>query len=232
MTRRWSAHLAVAACLLPGLAGAEIENPIDELRRCASIAEAPQRFACYEALGERAMEEAVPVEQAAASAAPAAAATVPMMTGASADWGADPEMAAAAAETATTADVAETSTVPPAAASETASAAAPVTAAAATVAGAASDEAEQLPESLGGATYEEASGKQPKTYQGHLIECREASDAEWLFVFENGQVWKQTDNKIRRFRDCDATATITKDLFGYKMEIEGVKGKVRVARRR
>ena len=52
---------------------------------------------------------------------------------------------------------------------------------------------------------------------GHVSSCREDSGGQYRFYFDNGQIWKQKDNKRIPWRECDFDVTITKDFFGYKM---------------
>lgn len=93
-------------------------------------------------------------------------------------------------------------------------------------------EAAGLPDDLGGSKFEEAAAGEGPPSQGRVIRCEEGSDNRWFFYFEGGQVWKQNDDRRRRFKDCDFIATIAKDMFGYKMQIDGVDGKIRVNRKR
>jgi hypothetical protein len=91
----------------------------------------------------------------------------------------------------------------------------------------------QLNDELGGEEYEEKPDPEDINNQGLITGCKKGPDKKWYFYFENGQVWKQIDD--RRFslkEDCRMLATITKDIFGYKMEVEGLKGKTRISRRK
>jgi len=65
---------------------------------------------------------------------------------------------------------------------------------------------------------------------GHVRKCQEASDRRWFFILESGEVWKQSGGKTRRFSDCDFDVVIRKDIFGYKMTIDGDEDTVRVRR--
>jgi hypothetical protein len=69
-----------------------------------------------------------------------------------------------------------------------------------------------------------------KPIYGHVRSCQESSDNRWFFIFANGDVWKQSGGTVRRFSDCDFDVVIRKDLFGYKMTIEGDDKRVRVRR--
>ena len=69
--------------------------------------------------------------------------------------------------------------------------------------------------------------------QARVSRCeRDASRKKYVFYFEGGQVWKQVSDKRLFFRDCDFNVTVTKDVFGYKMQIDGEKSKIRISRLR
>ncbi len=72
--------------------------------------------------------------------------------------------------------------------------------------------------------------REPASFQGRVIECRQDASKKWYFYFDNGQVWKQRANARLTNRDCDFEVTITKDGFGYKMQIEGETKNIRVGR--
>lgn len=63
-----------------------------------------------------------------------------------------------------------------------------------------------------------------------LTRCTERSDGRYVFYFSNGQVWRQSKNDRVRFRDCNFDVTITKDFFGYKMQEDGEKRRIRIKR--
>jgi hypothetical protein len=71
-----------------------------------------------------------------------------------------------------------------------------------------------------------------KPIRGHVRSCQEASDKRWFFVLDSGEVWKQSGGRARRFKDCDFDVTIRRDIFGYKMEIDGDDKTVRVRRQK
>jgi hypothetical protein len=74
----------------------------------------------------------------------------------------------------------------------------------------------------------------PKAVQfgGLITSCQKGVYGDWYFFFENGQVWKEKDRRNLRFKECNFNATITKDLFGYTMKVDGIKGTIRVRRHR
>ena len=72
--------------------------------------------------------------------------------------------------------------------------------------------------------------REPESFRGRVIECKQDASKKWYFYFDNGQVWKQRANARLTNRGCDFTVTITKDSFGYEMQIEGETKKIRVGR--
>ena len=92
-------------------------------------------------------------------------------------------------------------------------------------------EPQRLPDKLGIEKREEKQAAQKKSHRGHVRSCGQRSDDKWYFVFDSGQVWKQSSDGNYRFNECDFDVTITKDFFGYKMKIDGGKS-IRVRRER
>jgi hypothetical protein len=72
--------------------------------------------------------------------------------------------------------------------------------------------------------------REPESFRGKVIECKQDASRKWYFYFDNGQVWKQRANARLTNRGCDFTVTITRDSFGYEMQIEGETKKLRVGR--
>ena len=66
--------------------------------------------------------------------------------------------------------------------------------------------------------------------RGRVTSCRREADRKYYFYFDNGQVWKQKDNDRLKLDDCDFDVTIEKDFFGYKMQIEGKRNRIRIGR--
>jgi hypothetical protein len=66
--------------------------------------------------------------------------------------------------------------------------------------------------------------------RGTLTDCRKGPTGKWYFYFDNGQVWEQRDSDRVHPRDCNFAVTISKDFFGYKMEMPDSDNKIRVAR--
>ena len=110
-----------------------------------------------------------------------------------------------------------------------------IPAAAATVpvaAGAQVTDTESLPDILGGKDFEEESDTAEQGSRGLITSCKKGPDKRWYFFFDNGQAWKQVENRRLSFDDCNFYATVTQDVFGYKMQIDGEKRKIRISRSR
>ncbi|MBT8090786.1 MAG: type VI secretion protein [Gammaproteobacteria bacterium] len=60
--------------------------------------------------------------------------------------------------------------------------------------------------------------------------CKKDARKKYMFFFENGQVWRQSSDKRVYFKDCNFDVTISKDFFGYKMQKDGDKGRIRISR--
>lgn len=148
---------------------ADSDSLKDEITTCAHIKISDARFACYEVLGKRVLDDApgIGAEQTVAVREPAAATTP-----------------------------------------------------------------DGLPDDLGGGEFAKSTAAESERSQGHIQSCEKGIDGRWYFQFENGQVWKQSNSDKRKFRNCDIDATISKDKFGYILEIDGDTRKSRVQRRR
>ena len=92
-------------------------------------------------------------------------------------------------------------------------------------------ESSPMPDDLGVEKKKEEKPAEKKSYRGHVRSCGKMSDDRWYFVFDSGQVWKQSGNGKYRFKECDFDVTLTKDFFSYKMQIDGCKT-LRVRRER
>lgn len=68
------------------------------------------------------------------------------------------------------------------------------------------------------------------SFRGTVTKCQKGATGKWYFYFDNGQVWQQKDNDRLNLSDCNFEAKISKDFFGYKMEIPGSSNKVRIGR--
>ena len=76
----------------------------------------------------------------------------------------------------------------------------------------------------------EGSAPDFRPVRARVTDCRKDVSGKYFFVFENGQVWKQRDSSRLHFRDCAFEVTISKDFFGYKMQIEGDDRETRIGR--
>ncbi len=63
-----------------------------------------------------------------------------------------------------------------------------------------------------------------------VTSCRRDDRRKYYFYLENGQVWRQHDDDRLRFKECNFNATIIRDGFGYKLQVEGQKRRTRVKR--
>lgn len=55
-------------------------------------------------------------------------------------------------------------------------------------------------------------------------------DGDTLFRLENGQVWEQIGSERVFFRAYRPEVTITREMFGYRMSVEGINARVQVKR--
>ena len=86
---------------------------------------------------------------------------------------------------------------------------------------------------MGGYQYAEKPSDHPDNdINTRVVQCQQDRDGAWYFKFDNGQVWKQVDGTSRRFKDCDFPVVVSKDGFGYKMQVEGEGAKIRISRRK
>ncbi len=69
-----------------------------------------------------------------------------------------------------------------------------------------------------------------KPVRGRITSCQKNSLGDYFFFFDNGQVWKQKSDTRLRYKECDFDVTISRDFFGYKMQIEGEGKKIRIGR--
>lgn len=66
--------------------------------------------------------------------------------------------------------------------------------------------------------------------RARVTRCEKDARKKYYFVFDNGQVWKQVSDRRLSYKQCDFEVTITKDFFGYKMQPDGEKRRVSIAR--
>lgn len=84
-----------------------------------------------------------------------------------------------------------------------------------------------LPDDFGGGKFE-----RPDVARARITSCEQGADKKWTFYFENDQVWRQSNTGRHQFEECYFMATITKDMFGYKMQIDDQNKKIRISRKR
>ncbi len=63
-----------------------------------------------------------------------------------------------------------------------------------------------------------------------VIMCKKDVRKKYLFHLEGGQIWRQVSDRRLYWKECDFNVTISKDIFGYKMQLEGEKTRFRVSR--
>ena len=80
-----------------------------------------------------------------------------------------------------------------------------------------------LTHDIGDGDLKRRKSEEPKTIRAQVTKCQLGATGKYYFYFDNGQVWRQTDDRRQEYVDCDFSVTIKKDMFGYKMqpEIEG-----------
>ena len=197
-----------------GLAASEKEA-LEELKNCARIEDSAVRVACYEELGKRVLgDKSIKTTEVAvvepADAGPDVVQTEVIEAEVVEPKVVEPEVEEPAVNAPQAAAAAETKVV------ETAPS---------------QPEAQGLPDDLGIEKKEKKRAAEKKKYRGHVRSCGQMSDDRWYFVFDNGQMWKQSSDGNYRFKQCDFDVTITEDFFGYKMKIDGGKT-LRVKRER
>ena len=63
----------------------------------------------------------------------------------------------------------------------------------------------------------ESSKSAKKAIRAVLTKCKKNNEGKYLFYLENGQIWKQANKQNKRYRPCEGSITIVRDLMGYKM---------------
>lgn len=76
----------------------------------------------------------------------------------------------------------------------------------------------------------EDGGNEDTTVTVHVTRCVKNARKKYIFYLEGDQVWKQVSDKKLLFKECDFDVTISKDFFGYKMQLAGEKLRFRVSR--
>ena len=74
-------------------------------------------------------------------------------------------------------------------------------------------------------------GSEPQSIEVIIVSWRESGYREWVFITEDGQVWRQKEPMRLRLRGDRLRATIRESVVsGYRMTIEGNSRAVRVER--
>lgn len=86
------------------------------------------------------------------------------------------------------------------------------------------------PDELGSKDFRRHVDKDESSVAARVIRCVKDTRKDYQFYLEGGQVWKQVDDRKLHYRTCEFNVTISRDAFGYKMQVEGEKSKYRVSR--
>ena len=57
-------------------------------------------------------------------------------------------------------------------------------------------------------------------YNVTVDRCGQAANRRFYFYFDNGQVWRYLGDKKLRYRNCNLTATVKEDRFGYALQFD------------
>lgn len=63
-----------------------------------------------------------------------------------------------------------------------------------------------------------------------VIRCEAGNYRNFYFHFDNGQIWKYIGGKKLRYKDCNTTADLVEDGFGFTLQMTGDRAKHRVKR--
>lgn len=74
---------------------------------------------------------------------------------------------------------------------------------------------------------------QEQRFTAQVSRCQVSGQSgQTFFIFDNGQIWKQTNYRRLNFRNCDFEVEVARDAFGYEMYIPSRDRSVRVSRTR
>lgn len=91
--------------------------------------------------------------------------------------------------------------------------------------------ATEMPEDFGAEQVKGGeSNEQDRTAWATVTSCEKDGYNKYYFFLDNGQVWKQIDSDRLRVKGCDFRILITRDAFGYKLQIDGKGQRTRVQR--
>jgi len=88
----------------------------------------------------------------------------------------------------------------------------------------------QLDETVGIEDLEKGDKEREILIRGTVVRCEKDVRKKMMFFFNNGQIWKQKDNKTVPWKECSFEVTISKDFFGYKLLPDGEKREIRISR--
>lgn len=91
-------------------------------------------------------------------------------------------------------------------------------------------EVDQVPDNLGLSSVRGGDQRNREIFHARLVDCRPGGTGKTFFYFDNGQVWRQADERRVDFGNCDFDVTISKDMFGYRIEPDGNMRGVRISR--
>jgi hypothetical protein len=88
------------------------------------------------------------------------------------------------------------------------------------------------PDELGSESLHQADDKKDEDAPviAKVNRCVKDARKKYVFYLEGGQVWKQVSDKKLFYKECAFNVTISKDFFGYKMQVDGEKYRFRVSR--
>ena len=66
--------------------------------------------------------------------------------------------------------------------------------------------------------------------EAEVVSCSKNPVGKYVFILDNGQVWRQTDSQRLRKKTCSFSATVKKIGSGYRLIEKDVKGYIRVTR--
>ena len=69
-----------------------------------------------------------------------------------------------------------------------------------------------------------------ETIRATVVRCGEANNRKFYFYFKNGQVWQYLGGNKLRYKNCNTQASLIEDGFGFKLQLDGKSGYLRVRR--
>jgi len=182
------------------------QSDVPSLAECQAIQDAASRLACYDRIASPAEKAVTPAaaEQAAVPPAPSQEEVL---------------MPAAAEQAAASPAPSQEEVLMPAADEQP------------TVMSAPPADPEELSDEIGRETVKgNQTDDRELSVRGRLVNCERGRSSKFVFYFDNGQVWRQKDNKRVSWTECNVEVTISKDFFGYKMVRDDDDRTVRIER--